>query len=109
MLTLGNIVLKQTHFYQEIAEEERQKGFQRGFEEGFQEGFQEGLQEYRQEQNSKMVSRMIRHKFGINTESHQAEQKLSALSIEQLQELAENLLDFTQLHDLNRWLASRLD
>ncbi len=105
MLALNDIELKQTRFYQEIAEEERQKGFQRGFE----EGFQEGLQEYRQEQNSKMVSRMIRHKFGINTESHQAEQKLSALSIEQLQELAENLLDFTQIHDLNRWLASRLD
>jgi len=28
VLTLGDIELKQTRFYQEIAEEERQKGFQ---------------------------------------------------------------------------------
>lgn len=109
MLALNDIELKQTRFYQEIAEEENQKGRQEGRQEGIQkgrqEGIQKGIQKGRQEESLRLVSRMIRHKFGINTESDLAEQKLRTLSIGQLEELAEALLDFTQVHDLKNWLA----
>ena len=87
MLALNDIELKQTRFYQEIAEEENQKG--------------------RQEESLKLINRMIRHKFGINAESNQVAQKLPPLSLEQLEELAEALLDLNQMSDLNEWLAQR--
>jgi len=48
---------------------------------------------------------MLRHKFGINAELRQAEQRLQTLSVEQLEELAEALLDFTQIQDLKDWLG----
>ncbi len=74
-------------------------------DEGFQQGFQEGLQEYRQEESLRLVNRLLRHKFGINAELRQTEQRLQTLSVEQLEELAEALLDFTRIDDLNNWLA----
>ncbi|MBK7003055.1 MAG: DUF2887 domain-containing protein [Rhodoferax sp.] len=84
MLNLDNVTLKQTRFYQEIAEEEGRQ------------------------QSQKLVSRMLRHKFGVSAELQQAEQKLSALSVEQLEDLAEALLDFTEGQELTRWLANKL-
>ncbi len=89
MLALNDIELKQTRFYQEIAEEENRKGRQEG----------------RQEESLKLVNRMIGYKFGIHAETPQTKQKLQALSVEQLEELAEALLDFTRIDDLNSWLA----
>jgi predicted transposase/invertase (TIGR01784 family) len=88
MLNLDNITLKQTRFYQEIAEEENEKG--------------------RQEESLRLVSRMLRHKFGIHAALQQAEQELPKLSVEQLEDLAEALLDFTESQELTRWLASKL-
>jgi len=85
MLALDDIELKQTRFYQEIAEEENRKG--------------------RQEESLKLVNRLLRRKFGINAELRQAEQRLQMLSVEQLEELAEALLDFTQIQDLKDWLG----
>ena len=84
MLTLDNIELKQTRFYQEIAQEEGQQRSQR------------------------MVSRMMRHKFGTNPAVQQAEQQLPMLDVEQLEELAEALLDLTETQELTRWLAGKL-
>jgi predicted transposase/invertase (TIGR01784 family) len=49
MLGLNDVSLKQTRFYQEIAEEERQIGRQEGRQEGKQEGRQEGIQLGKQE------------------------------------------------------------
>ena len=88
MLALNDIELKQTRFYQEIAEEENEKGRQ------------EGRQEGRQQESQRLVSRMMRHKFGAHAELQQAEQKLSTLSVEQLEELAEALMDFTESQDI---------
>ena len=94
MLNLDNITLKQTRFYQEIAEEEGEIGRQKGRQEGRQEGRQK---------SQRMLSRMMRHKFGINAEVQQAKQKLPTLSVEQLEYLAEALLDFTEGQEITRW------
>jgi predicted transposase/invertase (TIGR01784 family) len=91
MLALNDIELKQTRFYQEIAEEENEKGRQEG----------------RQQESQRLVSRMMRHKFGAHAELQQAEQKLSTLSVEQLEELAEALMDFTESQDIKDWLANK--
>jgi predicted transposase/invertase (TIGR01784 family) len=88
MLTLDNLELKQTRFYQEIAEEENGKG--------------------RQQESQRLVGRMMRHKFGGTPAVQQAEEKLPALSVEQLEELAEALLDLTDTQALTHWLAARL-
>ena len=96
MLTLDNITSKQTRFYQEIAEEEGEKGRLIGHQEG------------RQQESLRLVSRMIRYKFGVNAKMQQAEQKLPSLSVEQLKDLAEALLDFTESQELTRWLENRL-
>ena len=92
MLALNDIELKQTRFYQEIAQEEGEKGRQEG----------------RQQESQRLVGRMLRHRFGVSAEVQQAEQKLSALSVEQLEDLAEALLDFTESQELTRWLANKL-
>ena len=99
MLTLDNIELKQTRFYQEIAQEEGEKGRLIGRQEGRQEGRQK---------SQRMVSRMMRHKFGVNPAVQQAEQQLPMLDVEQLEELAEALLDLTDTQALTRWLAAKL-
>ena len=88
MLALNDIELKQTRFYQEIAQEENEKG--------------------RQQESLRLVGRMLRHKFGVSAELQQAEQKLSALSVEQLEDMAEALLDFTESQELTRWFANKL-
>jgi hypothetical protein len=46
---------------------------------------------------------MLQHKFGINAEVQQAKQKLPTLSVEQLEYLAEALLDFTEGQEITRW------
>ena len=51
---------------------------------------------------------MMRHKFGVNPAVQQAEQQLPMLDVEQLEELAEALLDLTETQELTRWLAAKL-
>ena len=73
MLALVAVELKQTRFYQEIAQEEGERGRQEGHQEGHQEG--------RKQESLRLVSRMMRHKFGVNGEPTQAEQQLPRLSL----------------------------
>ena len=50
---------------------------------------------------------MMRHKFGVNGETTKAEQQLPRLSLEQLEALAEALLDFGESRELTRWLENQ--
>jgi predicted transposase YdaD len=85
MLALNDIELKQTRFYQEIAEEEQEKGMQKG--------------------RITLLSHMFQQKFGNKIESDQLEKKLQALSIEQLDQLATVIFDLSDMNQLNEWLA----
>jgi predicted transposase YdaD len=88
--------LRQTRVFQEIRDEFLQEGIQIGKQEGIQIGKQEG--------EIHLVMRQIRRKFG------QLEQELTTkianLTLEQLENLAEELLDFTTIDDLKRWLEN---
>ena len=102
MLALNEIELKQTRFYQEIAEEERQIGEQKGRK------AQEGRQEGRQEECISLVTRLLRRKFGIQHELEQSLGQLQTLPVEKLEDLTEAILDWTEIGDLTEWLRQQL-
>jgi len=101
MLALNDIELKQTRFYQEIAEEERQ--------EGLQEGRKEGRKEGRQEECVALLTRQLRRKFGVQPQLEVALQRLPELPLERLEDLADALLDFTKTDELHEWLQGMPD
>jgi len=88
MLALNDIELKQTRFYQEIAEEEHQLGRQEG----------------RQQECIALVMRLLRRKFGINSELDAALAQLHTLPVEKLEDLAEVMFDWAEVSALTKWL-----
>ena len=87
MLALNEIELKQTRFYQEIAEEERQIGEQIGRQKGRQEGRQEG--------EKILLQRMLTRRFGELPDW--AQKRLLQANPEQLEQWADRLLDAPSL------------
>ncbi|WP_431065372.1 DUF4351 domain-containing protein [Methylotuvimicrobium sp.] len=79
--------LKQTRFYQEIAEEERWEG--------------------RQEESIVLLTRQLRRKFGIQPELETALKRLPGMELTMLENLAEEILDFKNVSDLQNWLDSQ--
>ena len=98
MLALNEVELRQTRFYQEVSAEGRQ--------EGRQEGKQEGLQEGKQEECILLLSRLLRRKFGLQPQLENSLQELTSLPLEKLEDLADALLDFNGVSDLETWLAN---
>ncbi len=64
------------------------------------EGIEKGLQQGRE----LLVLRQLRRRFG--TISPESEARLARLSTDQLDDLGEALLDFTERADLEQWLAA---
>jgi predicted transposase YdaD len=89
--------LRHTRAVQEILEEGRQEGRQ----EGRLEGRQEGLEAGRRQEAAALATRQLNRRFGSLDEGIQ--ERLSALSIQRLEQLAEDLLDFTVPGDLQAW------
>ncbi len=83
--------IKQTHVYQEAREE------------GRLEGLPEGRQEGRQNEATKLLVFQLSKRFGKLT--NQLEQQIGELSIEKLEGLAEDLLDFANVSDLDEWMG----
>ena len=69
---------------------------------GIADGLEQGRQEERSRQRSLILRQLVR-KVGVVPEP--LTDRISKLPIEQLEFLAEALLDFTQLDDLLQWLA----
>ena len=85
--------LRHTRAVQEILEEERQ--------EGRQEGREEGLEAGRQQEAAGLAIRLLIRRLGsIDAGSLE---RLSDLPLQQLEQLAEDLLDFTESADLQAW------
>jgi predicted transposase YdaD len=78
------IELQQTRVYQEAREEGRQAG--------------------RQAEGATVILKLLQRKLGKLPDEIQAQ--IMALSIEQLELLAEELLDFSKLENLTAWLAA---
>ena len=93
MLALNEVELRQTRFYQEVSAE------------GRQEGKQEGLQEGKQLECILLLSRQLRRKFGLQPQLENSLHDLISLPLEKLEDLADALLDFKAVTDLEIWLV----
>jgi predicted transposase YdaD len=68
----------------------------------YQEILKEGLQQGLQQEGVNLVSRLIRRRFGEI--SFATQRQIQELSTPDLENLAEALLDFTEISDLEQWL-----
>ncbi|AUS99307.1 hypothetical protein CLI64_02240 [Nostoc sp. CENA543] len=80
MFGLDDFDIKKTRFYEEVREE------------------------VRQEQTQEVVMRLLTRRIGVV--SQELQQQIGKLSIEQLENLAEALLDFATASDLVIWLQN---
>ncbi|MBI3654310.1 MAG: DUF4351 domain-containing protein, partial [Acidobacteria bacterium] len=80
------------------------QGRQEGRQEGIQKGRQEGIQEGRREATVALTLRQLQKRFGRIAKSTQAQ--IRGLSLEQLEQLGEALLDFQAPQDLIKWLKA---
>ena len=81
-----------------------EKGLKKGRQEGHQEGRNEGRQEGRQEGQTILIVRMLKRRWG--TLAPELENRLSKLSMAQLENLGEMLWDFKNPTSLQQWLDS---
>ena len=86
MLSVYEIKLQDTRFYQEIAEEERKVG--------------------KQEECVSLLSRLLIRKFGVKPQLENSLLALTSLPLETLENLADDLLDFNAIADLEAWLVN---
>lgn len=82
-------VLRESPWYQQILKE--------GLEQGWQQGQREG--------ELQLVLRQLSRRFGELEEA--TKQKIRLLSVEQLEALGEELLDFSSLEELQSWLKQQ--
>ena len=95
MMGLPDIDLKQTRFYQEV------------FAEGEAEGREKGREEGRQEEGAAIILRLLTRRFG--SIGHTLEIQIRALSLTKIEALAEALLDFSELEELEAWMIASID
>jgi predicted transposase YdaD len=93
--------LRHTRAVQEILEEGRLEGRQEGREEGLEEGLEAGLEAGRQQEAAALAVRLLTRRLGSLDIASRV--RLSSLSLEQLEQLAEDLLDFRIPGDLQVW------
>ena len=87
ILDLKQMDITQSLFYKEIIQEGRQKG----------------LQEGRQEGEAGLVIRLLRRRLGQLADNHV--EQIQKLSVPQLEDLGDALLDYTEMADLVGFLA----
>ena len=93
--------MRESAIYQEILEEGLQEGRQRGIEQGLEQGIEQGIEQGRQSE-LRLVIRLLTRRLGsINS---QLQSRLQELSLAQLENLGEVLLDFASEADLMNWL-----
>jgi predicted transposase YdaD len=68
-------------------------------------GFERGIQEGRQEEGLTLVFRQLTRRLGMI--APETEIQIRTLSLDQLEELGEALLDFSNRSDLEGWLRLR--
>lgn len=92
-------IMRESVIYQSIWQEAKQEGEREGVRKGRQEGLQEGLKQ----EAVTLAMRLLCRRFGELETRIVA--KVQELSREQLEELIEDLLDFSELEDLEAWLG----
>ncbi|MBD2144280.1 DUF2887 domain-containing protein [Sphaerospermopsis sp. FACHB-1194] len=86
---------------------ERSRAYQEIKQEGREEGRQEGREEGRQETALNLVIRLLTKRFGELPE--EVINNIAKLSLTNLENLGEALLDFTSLQDVQIWLSQLQD
>ncbi|HLO48377.1 MAG TPA: DUF4351 domain-containing protein [Kamptonema sp.] len=86
--------MRESVTYQAILEE--------GLERGVQQGVQQGIPQGKQEEALSLIMRLLNRRLGAIAPDLQTQ--IRSLSLTELEELAEALLDFSQLTDLTTWL-----
>jgi predicted transposase/invertase (TIGR01784 family) len=76
--------------------------YQRILQKGLQQGQEQGKQQGRQEEAQAMIIRLLTRRFGVV--APQVREQIENLSITQLEDLGEALLDFSSTTDLTGWL-----
>jgi len=74
-------------------------GIERGIERGIEQGIERGIEQGERS----LITRQLNRRFGSLPQVTQAQ--VEALSLERLELLGEALLDFTNLVELENWLA----
>lgn len=97
--------LKQTRFYQDVHQEGREEGREEGIQLGKEEGIQLGEQRGIQSGEATLTLRILRRKLG--SLSPAIEKRIQSLSVEQLEDLAECLLELGSLAELQTWLETQ--
>ena len=88
-------VMRESTMYQSILREGEERGLEQGLEQGLIEG--------RAAEGKALVLKQLTRKLG--NLSPELSAKVSDLSLERLEALAEDLLDFTSMADLESWLG----
>ena len=86
--------MRESVIYQEIIQE--------GVEQGLRQGLQRGLQQGKREEALSYTTRLLTRRIGAITP--QLQSQIQELTIVQLEELGEALLDFTDASNLVAWL-----
>ena len=79
--------------------------YQQILNEGHQPGLQAGREQGKQEEAVAMITRQLNRRFG--SLSPELQERLRGLTLEQLEELSEVLLDFTAIAQLETWLQNQ--
>ncbi|MCZ0903726.1 DUF2887 domain-containing protein, partial [Microcoleus sp. HI-ES] len=90
------ITLEETRFYREAKEE--------GLEQGIEQGIVQGIVQGREQEGRVLILRLLNRRVGKLPESITT--RIADLSIEQIETLAEELLDFQSIEDLEVWLEN---
>ncbi|MEG4121245.1 Rpn family recombination-promoting nuclease/putative transposase [Microcoleus sp. N9_B4] len=90
------ITLEETRFYREAKEE--------GIEQGIEQGIVQGIVQGREQEGRALILRLLNRRVGKLPESITT--RIADLSIEQIETLAEELLDFQSIEDLEVWLEN---
>ena len=89
----------------QLVEEWIEDGWNKGLQKGLKDGRRQGLQQGRQEGKSDLVLRLLNRRVGLL--SKRWEKRVRALTVEQLENLGEALLDFQSRADLERWFQEQ--
>jgi flagellar biosynthesis/type III secretory pathway protein FliH len=70
-----------------------------------EEGIEQGIEQGKKQGELALLNRLLNRRFGLL--SPQLQERIDNLSIAQLEELGEALLDFTTIEDLEAWFEGK--
>ncbi len=92
-------IMRESVIYQDILRE--------GLQQGLEQGLEQGLAQGKQQEGVALVLRQLTRRIGVL--ASEIQERIRGLSIAQLEDLAEALLDFSQPTDLVNWLEGHPD